>query len=214
MKSKIAATLLLAVTGCSTLHTQSAHLLLPTFDRGSGDLKPVVIDSVVDARDFSTIPQTSGPRLAPSTAQQLGEHGRATAIYGVGRGGFVTVLDQGTVADEVRDLVTGALQGQGYKVVSPGQAPATSPHLQVKVTEFWSYLPFNFGRALTYTQQMKAWIATDLIVQSNGTSTEFSVSGYGANIIQRYSEENIQETYAKAMAEYARNLDTKLSSSL
>lgn len=214
MNSKLVAFSLLALAGCSTLHTKPAHLLLPTPDRVSGDLKPIVIDSVVDARDFSTTPDASGPRLAPSTAQQLGEHGRATAIYGMGHGVFVTVLDQGTVADEVRDLVTGVLKDKGYKVVSNDQAPATSPHLKVKVTEFWSYLPFNFGRALTYTQQMKAWVATDVTVQTDGITREFSVSGYGANIIQRYSEENIQETYGTAMAEYSRNLDSKLTNSL
>ena len=214
MKTTFAALTLLVLTGCSTLRTQPAHLLLPTADHVSGDLKTVVIDSVVDARDFSGIPGSTGHRLAPSTAQQLGEQGRATAIYGMSRGPYVTVLDQGTVADKVRDLVTGVLQGKGYKVVSSDEASAASPHLRIKVTEFWSYLPFNFGRAMTYTQQMKAWITTDVTIQTRGTNREFSVSGYGANIVQRYSEENIQETYTAAMAEYARNLDSQLTNSL
>lgn len=209
MKEVFAALALLALTGCA-LKTQTVRLDVPTHDRVVGNLKPIVIESIVDLRDFQTIPENAGPRLDPKIAAQLGTEGRAKAISGMPRGPLVTLVDQGTVADAMRNTVTGALRARGYEVVPAEQAPADAPRVTVKVTEFWSYMPFNFGRSLSWTMQLKAWVATDVTIKSPELERGFSVSGYGAHIVQVYSLENIQQAYGIAVADYAEKLDAKL----
>jgi len=64
---------------------------------------------------------------------------------------------------------------------------------RVRVLTVKSYMPFSFGRSLTWTMQLKAWVATDVTIKSPELEREFSVNGYGAHIVQVYSLENIQQ---------------------
>ena len=209
MKQIIMAAALLALTSCA-LKTQMVALNALPRDRVTGNLEPVVIESVVDAREFHTLPDNEGPRLDAKIAGQLGAEGRARAIAGMPRGALVTLLEKGNVADAVRETITGALESRGYRVVASEQAPTDAPRISVTIREFWSYMPFSFGRTLTWTQQMKAWVATDITVKSPSLQREFSVNGYGAHTIQVYSKENILQAYDLAMADYTEKLDAKL----
>lgn len=213
MRGIVVALVVLGLTGCG-LKTQVMRLDTPVQDRVIGTLKPVVIDSVVDARDFWTIPEGSEPRLDPKVANQLGPQRLGRAISGFPHGGFVTLLDNRTVPDAVKDVVIASLHDRGYDVVSAEQAPADAPHLAIRVTEFWSYMPFSFGRSLTWTNQLKAWVATDISVKTPTLERQFAVGGHGAHIIQAYKIENIQQAYDLALAEYRTNLDAKLFGSL
>lgn len=208
MKNVLAMLVLLALTGCA-LKTQTVALDVPPGDRVVGALKPVVIESVVDARDFMTTPEYSAPRLEARIREQLGPERRAKAIAGMPRGPLVTLVDEG-VTDTVRAAVEGVLRTRGYQVVPAAEAPPSAPRVSVKVTEFWSYMPFNFGRVLSWTQQMKAWVATDVIIHSAGLERAFSVGGYGAHIVQMYSPENIQKAYRIALTDYTGKLEAKL----
>lgn len=208
MKNVLVMLALLALTGCA-LKTQTVALDIPAGDRVVGALKPVVIESVVDARDFMTTPEHSAPRLEGRIREQLGAEGRAKAIAGMPRGPLVTVVDS-TVVETVRETVEGVLRSRGYQVVPAAEATPSTPRISVKVTEFWSYMPFNLARAVSWTQQMKAWVATDVVIKSAGVEREFTVAGHGAHIVQMYSPENIQKAYRIAIADYTGKLEAKL----
>jgi hypothetical protein len=213
MKRVLAALAILALSGCA-LKTQTLQLGSPVTDRVVGTLKPVVIEDVTDSRDFQKIPENDGPRLDPKIAQQLGAEGRAKAISGMPRGPLVTLLDHGTVADKMREVVAATLRSRGYEVVPAEQAPPEAPRVSVRVKEFWSYMPFSFGRSLTWTMQLKAWVSTDIAIKSAGLEREFTIDGYGAHIVQVYDKENIQQAYDIALADYTTKLEAKLSGSL
>lgn len=199
----------LLLAGCA-LQVKPVHLQLPEAGAVSGDLKPIVLDSVIDARDFNALPDSKGPRLKKSIAQELGDDGRAGAIFGTPGAPLVSVLaGKATVANQMSEIIGQALRECGYQIVEQGNADGGVPHMSVRVTEFWAYTPFNLGRAITWTMQIKAWIGTDIAIKADGGERKFTVSGTGANIAQVYSEENIRETYVKAISEYVANFKSK-----
>jgi uncharacterized lipoprotein YajG len=213
MRKIVLALIVSALAGCS-LNTQLMHLAPPASDRVVGALKPVVIESITDDRDFATVPEANGPRLDPSITAELGAERRAKAVSGFPRGGKVILLDDRTVSDAVREVVVASLHSRGYDVVAAADAPADAPRLKIKVTEFWSYLPANFGRALTWTMQLKAWVATDITVKTPTLEREFTVKGYGAHIVQAYKIENVRQAYDLALGDYQQNLDSKIFNAL
>lgn len=213
MRKLLLTAALLALAGCS-LKTQTVHLDAPSTDHVVGQLKPVVIDEITDARDFNTIPENSGPRLDPAIAQSLGAEGRAKAISGLPRGPLVTLNSEGQVTETIRTELAATLRSHGYQVVAATDAPADAPHVRAVVKEFWAYMPFSFGRSLTWTNQLKAWVTTDVVVKTNTIERQFTVAGYGAHIIQSYKPENIKQALDLALVDYRAKLDAKLFDSL
>jgi hypothetical protein len=204
--------ILLALCGWG-LNTQFVHLSPPISDRVVGELKPIVIDSISDDRNFETIPEGNQPRINSATVGKLGPERLTRTVSGFPHGGKVILLDDKTVPDLMLEIITAALHSKGYEVVPSSQAPSDAPHLQIKVTEFWAYLPFSFGRSLTWTMQLKAWVATDITIKTQTLEREFTIKGYGAHIVQAYKIENVQQAYDLALADYQSNLDSKLSNS-
>ncbi|WP_157971458.1 hypothetical protein [Dyella sp. C9] len=205
---------LFLLTGCG-LKTRPVNLDIPAEGAVTSETRMIVIDDIVDARDFNTLPESSGSRLETGVIRQLGESGRARAIAGQPVGPLVSVVaNDRTVRDEVRALITAAMNDRGYSVVANTDAPPGAPRLRVTIREFWCYMPFNFGRALTWTQQLKAWITTDISITTESGTRSISVSGYGANIIQVNSERNVAETYGFAMADYRKSLGSRLFTSM
>lgn len=203
----------LALGGCS-LKTQTVRLDPPNADRVVSTLKPAVIEEITDARDFASVPEASGPRLDPAIAQALGAEGRAKAISGMPRGPLVTVSQDGPVTESIRAELAASLRSHGYEVVSAAQAPADAPRVSAVVREFWAYMPFNFGRSLTWTMQLKAWVTTDITVKSATQERQFTINGEGAHIVQSYKPENIKEALDIALVDYRKKLDAKLFGSL
>lgn len=214
MKRALIAAAMMWLAGCA-VQTKPVHLQLPEADRVSGDLKPMVIDSITDVRNLSQGPDGDGRRLQPTVVTQLGEKTKMAigAVNSHARWTWV-LADNQTVADQMELLVGQVLAEHGYHAIPAAGAPADAPHMSIKVTEFWLQQPFNVGRVLTWTQQMKAWVATDVQVTTAGRTRSFHVSGKGANIVQQLSDENVRETYESAMSDYARNLGAKLFSSI
>lgn len=210
MKNQLVIAVLLVLTGCS-LKTQMVYLDAPSPDRVKGELKPAVIEEITDARDFFTIPEASYPRLDSKIAEELGDEGRAKAVAGFPRMHLVTLNSDGPVTETIRNEIAATLLSHGYEVVSPGEAPADAPRIRVVVKEFWSYMPNSFGRVLTWTQQLKAWITTDVTVRTQTLEREFTIDGYGAHIVQTgYTPENIKKALDLALADYRAKLDAKL----
>jgi hypothetical protein len=213
MRNVLFALSVLALTGCG-LNAQFMHLTPPSSDRVVGVLKPVVIESVTDERDFGSIPEGNGPRLDPEITAELGAEKRAKAVSGFPRGGKVILLDDKTVPDAIREVIVASLHSRGYDAVTAADAPADAPRINVKVTEFWAYMPFNFGRSLVWSNQLKAWVTTDITIKTPTLEREFTVKGYGAHIVQAYKIENVQQGYGLALSDYQQNLESKIFNSL
>ncbi|MBB3228849.1 hypothetical protein FHW69_003494 [Luteibacter sp. Sphag1AF] len=208
----VVVTLVLAgLAGCG-LHTTRMAMNPPVADQPGGG-RNVVIAEVTDGRAFATLPESSRERLDASAQAELGVPGRSAAIGG--NGNFIVMLKQGdSVQDWVRDLVTTGLRKNGYIVVPKTSAPAGTPTISVKVEEFWTYVPVNFGRALTWTNQMKAWIQTRIEIQGQAEPAVVTVSGTGAHIIQMFSEQNVRESYGLAADDYLIQFQRKVLAAL
>lgn len=177
--------------------------------------KPIVIVDITDARDFSRLPDDNTPRVDPDYSRQLGEAGRAKVISGASKGPLMWVAAHDrTVMDEMRTLLVTSLTQRGYHVVDAADAPAEAPRMKVTVKEFWCYTPMSFGRALTWTLQMKAWVAADIAIANQGGSRTISVNGYGAHITQAGGERNIAQAFDMAMTDFSKDLGSKLFTSM
>jgi hypothetical protein len=215
MRKWMALAAMLALSGCSLtlkpveLSRAKQELVVPAAG------KPIVIETITDAREFSKLPDSSTPRIDPDYLRQLGEAGRNRVIAGSPHGPVMLVAAHDrTVMDETRDLLADALKQRGYRVVDAADAPAGTPRMSVQVKEFWCYIPFNFGRALTWTQQMKAWVAADITITNQEGSRTISVKGYGAHIVQTGTERNIAQAYDLAMTDFDKDLGSKLFTSM
>lgn len=204
----------LALSGCS-LTLKPVELSRAKQDEVVSAGKPIVIVQINDARDFSHLPDSGTERIDRDYAKQLGEAGRARVIAGSPHGPVMLVAAHDrTVMDETRDVLVEALSERGYRVVNAADAPAGAPRMSVQIREFWCYIPFNFGRALTWTQQMKAWVAADITITGSEGSRTISVKGYGAHIVQTGSDRNIAQAYDMAMADFEKDLGSKLFTSM
>lgn len=207
---------MLALAGCS-MATKPVDLAKAR--QGQPQLvaagKPVVIAEIIDARDFSKLPDDDTPRVDPDYLRRLGEAGQAKVISGAPRAPLIWVAAHDrTVMDEMRTLLVSSLMERGYRVVDAADAPADAPRMNVTIREFWCYSPISFGRALTWTLQMKAWVAADIGITTQGENRTISVKGYGAHITQAGGERNIAQAYDMAMTDFSKDLGSKLFTSM
>lgn len=216
MRGLIALIAMLALAGCS-MATKPVDLAKAR--QGQVEIvptgKPIVITEITDARDFSRLPDDDGPRVDPDYLKQLGETGRVKVISGAPHGPLMWVAAHDrSVMDEMRTLLAGSLMQRGYRVVDAAEAPADAPRIKVTITEFWCYVPMNFGRALTWTLQMKAWVAADIVIATERESRTIAVKGYAAHITQAGGERNIAQAFDMAMTDFDRDLGAKLFTSM
>ncbi|MGN6480443.1 hypothetical protein [Luteibacter sp.] len=208
VRNALGAVAAMLLAGCS-LHANSVRMDPPSVAIPT-ESKPVVIGSVYDKRDMALLPESSRERVSLATSGELGKAGVASSVAGGGK--FIwTLTDNDTVTDWVRDLVITGLRQNGFRAVKASEAAPGTPVIDIDVNEFWAYIPFNFGRSLTYTQQMKAWIATTVHLNSGAEPASFKVRGEGAHIVQIFSEENVRQAYELASDDYLKNFQRKAS---
>ncbi|KAF1008543.1 MAG: hypothetical protein GAK28_00964 [Luteibacter sp.] len=205
------AALSIMLGGCG-IHRTTVRLAPPE-TLAQPDAQKVVIGDIRDQRDFLITPDSHGDRLDKATRDELGEAGRASVVGGAVR--FVYDLPKGErVEDVVKALLVSGLQNAGYRVVKADDADAATPVVSADIKEFWCYMPFNFGRALTWTMQLRTWVDTAVTFKGPQGERSFVVSGRGGNISQFLSEENIQQAYQPAFEEYIRAFRQKANATL
>jgi len=184
----------LALAGCG-VQRQNVRLSVPSPQVNQPNGKPILLGDVTDAR-------------GPHADLKLSDKERARNVGGVMRGGSGIAVDltDTTVTDEVRQIITQSLRGMGYKVIDGGEAPANTLRIAANITKVDVTMPFNFFRAMSYSQKMIADIATSVTV-TNGVGTQsFNVSGHGENIYQRVIPENWETALNRAVADYTKKL--------
>lgn len=184
----------LALAGCGVQH-QNVRLSAPSLQVNQPNGKPIVLASVTDSR-------------GAHADLKLSDKERARNVGGVMRGGSGIAVDltDTTVADEVRQIITQSLRGIGYKVISSREAQANTPRVVAGVTKLDVTMPFNFFRAMSYSQKMIADITTSVTVTNGEDTQSFNVSGHGENIYQLVTPENWETALNRAVADYTKKL--------
>jgi hypothetical protein len=152
MKRIIAACAVLLLAGCG-VQRQDVHPSLPSAHINPVDGRPIVIAGVTDSRH-------------PIDGLKLSSDEKWRNVGGVARGGsgIAVNLEDGTTADLARELVVQTVRSMGYKTVADDTAAADVPRVKIDITQFSVGMPFNFFRAMSYSQQMIADIATSITV--------------------------------------------------
>lgn len=127
------------------------------------------------------------------------------SVGGMSRGGngFNILLESTTVAEKTRSIMIQALRQMGYRTVRKCDEPCTK--LSASLRTFIVKAPFNFWRAMSFTQHMIADISVDVTLQSRNNDTQFTVTGHGSNIYQVIDKDNWETAINRAIKHFVRN---------
>jgi hypothetical protein len=185
----------IAVAGCG-LQRQIVHVNVHPVRVAPAGAPQAFIGTVTDAR-------------GPATDIVLDSSDQARNVGGIGRGDHGTAVDleDGTVADKMRQMIAAALQDAGYQVASDSNA---AMRVDAKITEFKVVVPFQFWRAAFYNARMLADISAEITITTDTGTRTFVVTGHGYNVYQRIVPENWQIALDKATADFNKNLGERL----
>ncbi len=195
------------LSGC-VAGTQNVALNTPQYTNDKTASGSIFIAEIVDNRVFEDQPKSpSTPSvdgdLASTSPETLATLiGRMRNGYGKAMGSIATEAGR-TIQDEVRELLTAALQGRGYSVVN--DASAASATLGVRVDKFWSW--FQPG---AFTFDVDAEISCNLLYSDAGGQQSFDVSGRGNNTGAGRIGANVALTYERAYSDFLANLDAAM----
>jgi len=132
-------------------------------------------------------------------------------LGGVVRGGngVNVVLGFSTTTLKVHSIIVQALRNMGYRTVTSCDTACivVTPALNT----FAVTLPFNFWRAMSYSQHMLADITVHVALQSHGQTSTFDAMGHGSNVYQVVSQENWEITLDRAVKDFASNFRQQMA---
>lgn len=198
MKWIICAVTLLLITGCA-IKPQMVHVDIPDV-RVNPQKGPLIeVGAVKDDRQ--------SPLLSKFPAST-----REKNVGGMVRGGngFNVMLESATVTGKTRSIIVQALRKMGYHTVKKCQESCTK--LIVLLKTFEVKAPFNFWRAMSYTQHMVANISVSVTLHSLNHTSTFTVSGYGSNIYQVIDEDNWETALDRAVESFSHNFQQAMAS--
>ena len=196
------------LSGCVT-GTRMVELNPPAIENNGSTKGAIYIGEVADSRQFEQKPsKPSTPSvqgdLSKETPESLSNYiGRQRNGYGKALG-TVRLPNDGTVQQEMRDVLTAGLQARGYTVTEDQNAPIK---LTTDITRFWAWFAPGF-----VTIKFTGNVETALTLEKDGASTELVVEGEGRNQGQVASNANWALAFSRAFASYIENLNTALDS--
>ena len=201
-----AATLLLqsgCVTGRRTLSLDVPSGVAPAATKGK-----VYIAAVTDDRVFQnkpsdpSIPSIDGDVATLSAHQKDVMIGRQRNTWGHAMGD-IGLSDNDSVTKRVHSLVEEGLKRSGYEVGSSPDAPNS---VSVSINQFWAWMTPGMW-ALTF----EARISTKVTLKTVAGSSDFVVLGLGTNHGQVAKDENWQEAFQPAFADYLANFKREMA---
>lgn len=170
----------------------------------------VYIDLIDDKRLFErsprkpSTPSVDGDLDTTPKAKLSSLIGRQRNSYGMAMGD-VALPEGGTVQDEVREILTKAIESRGYKVVNDKNAPI---RVSVEIEKFWAWFTPGFI-AISFEANLQCKV----IVVTKLDRHIFNVKGYGINKGQIASDANWKLVYDRAflnfLTEFDKSLDEK-----
>ncbi|AWH27082.1 hypothetical protein [Stenotrophomonas sp. YAU14D1_LEIMI4_1] len=197
MKSIIAATLLLLLTGCG-IRTEVVRVNVPDIRVNPEQGTSVVVAPVTDHRPTDFL------ALVPAAD-------RARNVGGEVRqgNGFNLVLESTTTAEKTREIIIQALRNMGYRTIESCEARCL--HLQASMNQFAVRAPFNFWRAAGWAQQMVADISVEVTTGEAEQSRSFVAKGHGTNVFQVVSPENWEKALERAVTDFTADFKQKMA---
>lgn len=132
-------------------------------------------------------------------------------VGGVVRGGngINVVLDSSTTTLKTHSIIVQALRNMGYRTVVSCEATCTvvTPVLNT----FAVTLPFNFWRAMSYSQHMLADVVVHVTLQSHGQTITFDATGHGSNVYQVVSQENWEIALDRAVKDFVSDFQQQMA---
>lgn len=209
----IAGIALLLMCGCATTRT---YMPLQVPSAGSAVLsggKPLVIDSIRDARTFEGDPDDpSTPSLKKGARYALDATQRERAIARK-RGGFghafgdILLPSGESVVTLTRALLVNAFSAQGYSVVAAAAAPADATRVTADIRQFWAW--FTPGM---WSASIEARVQTMLTIDGPQGHQRIMIMGYGRNAIQVAREANWRLAYQRAFEDYLKQFNATATS--
>jgi len=198
MKWIICAIALACLSGCG-IKEQVVRVSVPDVRANPQQGTLVQVNSVQDNREASFLAQ-----FPAST--------RNKNVGGVVRGGngINVVLDSSKTTLKARSIIVQALRNMGYHTVTSCGAPC--PVVTPTLNTFAVTLPFNFWRAVSYSQHMLADIAVHVTLQNEGRTSSFDARGHGSNVYQVVSQENWEIALDRAVKDFVSNFQQQMSS--
>jgi uncharacterized lipoprotein YajG len=193
MKIAVLALAALLLAGCG-LQRQTVRINAPIARTGANG-PTIAIGTVTDARQ-------------PATKIKLDQAEQASNVGGMGKDGhgIAVQLDNGTVRDAMRRIVSSALQNAGFDVTDSRQAEY---RIDVRISKFQVAIPFQFWRTAFYNPRMLADIEAQITITTPSGVQTFDVKGHGYNVYQRVIAENWQIALDKAVADFEKNLQAQ-----
>lgn len=203
---------MLLATGCAT-NRGYMDLATPTSATAATGDKPVVIETVQDARRFVVDPpDPSTPSIKEGAKFELGAEelkrviARKRNTYGMALGDILLEGDD-AVETLTRDLVKEALARRGYTAVDAAGAPSDAPRVRVHIDEFWAWFTPGF-----WAVKMEAKVATSIEIDRDAGLSKVTARGCGINKGQSGREGNWRVAYDNAFKDYIEKLVAALDS--
>jgi uncharacterized lipoprotein YajG len=194
----VTALLTLLLTGCVT-GRRELTLTVPAGTVPANAKGRVYLVAVTDDREFQnkpsdpSTPSIDGDVTAISPAQRDHMIGRQRNGFGHAMGD-ISLSNNDTVTQRVRQLVTEGFRRSGYEVVSD---PAGAIPVTVSVDKFWAWFTPGFF-ALTFEVK----IAAKITLKTPASSTSFTALGYGKNHGQVVKDGNWVEAFEPAFDDF------------
>ena len=167
----------------------------------------VYIDLIDDQRVFEkspkkpSTPSVDGELAATSKTKLSSLIGRQRNSYGMAMGD-VALPEGGTVQNEIRELLTKAIESRGYTVVNDKSAPI---RVSVEIEKFWGWFTPGFV-AISFEADLQCKV----IVLTELDEHIFDVKGYGRNKGQVASDGNWKLVYDRAFLSFLTQFDKML----
>lgn len=191
MKWPILFVLVMLATGCSiTPEMINVGVQDPKINPQEGRM--IVVGPVEDARKSQLL----------SSFPDSTYHKSVGGVARAGNGSNV-MLESTTVANKTKSIIIQALRQMGYKTVT--KCNNTCPKLSTTLKTFIVKAPFNFWRALSFTQHMVADISVVINFKNHQHESQFTVSGHGENIYQVIDKDNWETAVNSAIKDFVEN---------
>lgn len=203
MKTHIALLAVIAALGCAGLtgcgiKQQVVRVDVPNVHVNPSSGPLIVVNPVKDDRSDAIVMQFPSAQRAKNVGGLL-RNGSGIQVN----------LESATAATKARAIIIQALRGMGYRTTD--DCASACPAMDVTLHRFSVQAPFQFWRAMSYSQHMLADISADVSIDQRGKRNEFSVSGHGSNVYQIVSQENWEIALNRAVKDFIRNFQSAMA---
>lgn len=194
-------------SGCVTGRRTVALPIATLSSTGAAAKGEFAVVAVTDNRAFQNkpsepfIPSINGDVTSLSPEQKSLMIGRQRNTYGKALGDIALPAGD-SVKERTKALVEAIMKSRGYSL---GASSPAGTSADISIDEFWAW-----GTPGVFSVSFEARVSCTLTLKRSDKSTRIVVQGYGINRGQFAKDENWQQAYDRAFADFATKLNTEL----